>query len=101
MADGKLKEISSIYEIQSGCIVRMKGTEVAPFSDCIVQKIENVLNVNHRITLSRPYAFVSGVGTTSPTVLLGQETFEVDFDRLQKYYVQVLTDRECSYDFVT
>jgi hypothetical protein len=57
--------------------------------------------VTHHIKLARPYAYVSGAGTTSPTVLLGHETFQLDFEELQKYYMEVVTDRENHYDFVT
>lgn len=98
MADGKLKEIESIHEIQSGCILREKGKEIAPFSDCVILKVDKDWN---KVKYSRPYAFVSGAGTTSPTVLLGSEIIECPFDYIQRNFVQVLTDRENSYDFVT
>ena len=103
MSDGKLKAIESITELKPGCILREKNKDgtFPPFADCVILKIENVLNVSHRIKLSRPYAYVSGAGTTSPTVLLGQETFDADFGRIQKLFVQVLTDRENSHEYVT
>jgi hypothetical protein len=104
MADGKLKEIESIHEIGSGNIIREKGKSVAPFSDCVILQItkrENSICPGYWVKFSRPYAFVSGAGTTSPTVLLGAETIECDFERLKKLYVQVLTERDCSHDFVT
>lgn len=101
MADGKLKEIESIHQLQSGCIVREKTAGQAPFSDSVVVQIVEYRPSNFQVKLSRPYAFVSGVGTTSPTVLLGQETITVGLYDLQRHYLEVQTERDCHHDFST
>lgn len=43
--------------------------------------------------LSRPYAYVSGAGTTGPTVLLGAETFTVTAYNIKHYPVVESRDR--------
>lgn len=101
MADGQLKVIANIGQIKPGSIVRPNSLELAPFSDCVVMKIENALNVTHHITLARPYAYVSSPDTTSPSILLGNEIFKIDFDKLNRYYVQVITSTGLRHDYVT
>jgi hypothetical protein len=67
-----------------------------PFSDCVVMKMDSEWN---KVTLARPYVYVSNANTACPTPLTGVETFEVSFENLQKHYVRVVKPSGKGYEF--
>jgi hypothetical protein len=67
-----------------------------PFSDCVVVKVDREWN---RVTLARPYVYVSGANTACPTVLTGVENFEVSFENLQKHYTKIIQPSGKGYEF--
>lgn len=86
-------KIDNIEQITVGMIVREKDSK-EPFPDCVVVRIRHT-----SVDICRPYAIVSSANTVCPTVLLGQETFEIGFGKLQKHYVSIVTRDGKNYDF--
>lgn len=82
--DGHVREIS-VDDLKPGAVLRMiekevgfkDGEVVAPFMDFVVLKVENA-----QARIARPYVFASGVGTTSPTALVGLNEMLVEVSRL-------------------
>ena len=80
--DGTMSRVLA-SEVKPGAVLRMVGKEgqVCPFSDFLVLSVKS--NGNEiMVQMERPYAFVSGAGTTSPTLLMGSEKLEVSLKRL-------------------
>jgi hypothetical protein len=91
---------NKIIEIDfcSGFVGNVVRSSQDPFSDCVVVKVDREWN---RVTLARPYVYVSGANTACPTVLTGVENFEVSFENLQRFYKKVVEPCGRGYEFVT
>ncbi len=96
--DGRLFPVEE-DDVFPGAALRMVNRDgsAAPFSDFLVLKVfpvdksgqrvheaerEVVRAVGVQVTISRPYALVSGAGTSCPSVLTGVETLTVDMATL-------------------
>ena len=65
--------------IKAGDVVRLKFFENSSFGDCVILGF----NAQNWAKLARPYAYVSSVGTTCASPLLGCEVFETTVESLQ------------------
>lgn len=68
-----------------GTVLRMVQSDpsaLPSFSDQLVVNTTTNDRGDLQVTLARPYAFVSGAGTTSPTVLTGVEQYVVPASRI-------------------
>jgi len=80
--DGRLFPVTK-EDLLPGAVLRMvtpSDGSVSSFSDFVV--VGWTSSLKNAVRLARPYAFVSGAGTTSPTVLTGVEYLEVTVERL-------------------
>ena len=68
--------------LKAGYIVRKNGC-VDGFSDAVVMGFcEPDQNGDVWVKMGRPYSYVNCVGTTGPTLLTGQEIYEIMYDSL-------------------
>lgn len=84
---GDTFHIEEAHGRKAGDVVRA-GSDA--FMDCVILGFNEAGDAK----LARPYAYVSGVGTTAPTVLTGVETFVVyaaSFAESQKLYPVIET----------
>ncbi len=93
LGPGTILRMGNAFPTDSG------GTWISSsFSDCVVVKTRMDGHKDLWVTLARPYAFVHGTGTTSPTVLTGVEQYEVLADRLiggaSQYRLVVMSNNE-------
>lgn len=66
--------------LHAGDVVRMNSW--GAFPDCVILGF----NDQGDAKVSRPYAYTSSVGTTSPTVLLGTETYSLPAAHILTHY---------------
>jgi hypothetical protein len=82
------------------------GAVVPPFADATVLKVEPDPSgkPDAMVTLARPYLYATGVGTTSPTALMGFEKVEVQLSRLVRedsIYMLVVGSRGQAFTWTT
>jgi hypothetical protein len=98
--DGRLFPVKD-EDVRKGACLRMVNPDgsAPPFSDFLVvsrwpvdkhgtrlhpAELDTIPIKTTRVTIARPYAFVSGAETSCPTVLTGVETMVVDMESLTR-----------------
>lgn len=94
-----LREVSRVPGYEDGAIV-------PAFADAVVLKVDPDASgrADATVTLARPYLYATGVGTTSPTALVGFEKVEVQLSRLVRedsIYMLVVGSRGQAFTWVT
>ena len=72
--------------LHAGDVVRMNTWSAFP--DSVILGF----NSQGDAKVSRPYAYVSGVGTTGPMVLLGAETYVIPAKHIRDHYTVIEND---------